>query len=119
MFKRTILAAAALSILAGPMAAQAQSRHEAPRASQHETKATKSHSKSQAKSHAKAPSKNERRNWARGQRLDNWKERQSVNDYSRHGLKRPGAGQRWVKVDNNYLLVSFTTGLIVGIAAAR
>jgi len=54
----------------------------------------------------------------KGQKLPNWKRQPSV-DYKRHGLKRPGTGQQWVKVDNQYLLVNLATGLILGMTAAR
>jgi len=42
-----------------------------------------------------------------------------VRDYHRYGLRKPGRGQQWVKVDNTYLLMSVATGLILGVAAAR
>lgn len=54
----------------------------------------------------------------KGQKLPNWKRQPSV-DYKRHGLKRPGTGQQWVKVGNQYLLVNLATGLILGMTAAR
>jgi Ni/Co efflux regulator RcnB len=42
-----------------------------------------------------------------------------VRDYKRHGLRTPSRGQQWVKVDNNYLLLSIATGVILGVAAAH
>ena len=127
MFKRTILAAIAFSILAVPMA-QAQSRYDGPRSGQHY-----SHSKKPAynaprqrqmqkpapqRPHVQRPGKT-KHHWARGQRVPEWQRRQAVRDYHRHGLRRPAAGQQWVKVNNDYLLISLATGVILGLAAGR
>ncbi len=60
-----------------------------------------------------------RHQWKRGQRYSDWRRHQAVRDYRRHGLKRPAPGQQWIKVDNDYLLVSIASGLIAGIIAAR
>ena len=51
--------------------------------------------------------------------MNEWRRHQQVRDYHRHGLRAPGRGQTWVKVDNNYLLLSMATGLIASVAAAR
>jgi len=61
----------------------------------------------------------QKRKWARGQRFNDWKRYSEVRDYRRHGLKRPAPGQRWVRVDNDYLLVTIATGIIAGIIAGR
>lgn len=61
----------------------------------------------------------QKRKWARGHRFQDWKRYSEVRDYKRYGLKRPAAGQRWVKVDNDYLLVTIATGIIAGIIAGR
>ena len=42
-----------------------------------------------------------------------------VSDYKRYGLRAPGRNQRWVKVDNDFLLISVATGVIVGLASSR
>ncbi|WP_203566152.1 RcnB family protein [Aurantimonas aggregata] len=42
----------------------------------------------------------------------------AVNDWQRQGLRRPANGQRWVRVDNDYLLVAAASGLIASIVAA-
>lgn len=121
MFKRTILAAIAFSFIAAPMA-QAQSRHDPrhPPPKHHYQPAPKPHFHAPAKKkpHAQAPAP-KRHHWTRGQRVSDWKRRPPVRDYHRHGLKRPFKGQQWVKVDNDYLLISVATGLILGIAASR
>lgn len=122
MFKRTILAAVAISMLAVPMA-QAQSRYDGPaRHGQHHYQPSKP-----GKPNYHAPDRRHqaqrlaphRSHWKQGQRVSNWKKRQHVRDYGRHGLKRPARGQQWVKVDNDYLLISLATGVILGLAAGR
>lgn len=60
-----------------------------------------------------------RSNWKRGQRYSNWRQHQPVRDYSRRGLKRPGHGQQWIKVGNDYLLVGIASGLIGAMIAGR
>lgn len=117
MFKRTILAAIAFSVLAAPMA-QAQSRYDGPRSSHHYSQPAKPKYQAPQRHHAKKPEPN-RRHWARGQRVPEWQRKQHVRDYHRHGLKRPAKGQQWVRVDNDYLLISLATGVILGLAAAR
>ena len=42
-----------------------------------------------------------------------------ISDYKRYGLRAPGRNQRWVKVDNDYILVGITTGVIASIIAGR
>ncbi|MEX6505982.1 RcnB family protein [Jiella sp. M17.18] len=41
-----------------------------------------------------------------------------VTDWRRHGLHRPGRGQRWVRVGNEYILIAGATGLVASIVAA-
>lgn len=59
--------------------------------------------------------------WAKGNKLTRAERRQIINarDYRRHHLHAPGRGQQWVRVDNQYLLISAATGLIVGLAIAN
>lgn len=122
MFKRTILAAIAVSMLAVPMA-QAQSRYDGPgRHGQYHSQSSKP-----GKPGYQAPSRRhqaqrpapQRNHWKQGQRVSNWNKRQHVRDYGRHGLRRPARGQQWVKIDNDYLLVSLATGVILGMAVGR
>lgn len=117
MITRTVLTAIAISFAAAPLA-QAQNRH-APVQSQpaykhgHNSPSYKpTHSKP---SYKPAP----RKHFNRGQKLSGYKSYRPMNDYHRHGLKRPGKNQRWVKVDNQYLLINLATGLIAGLALAR
>ncbi|MEQ1950071.1 RcnB family protein [Mesorhizobium sp. CN2-181] len=60
-----------------------------------------------------------RTHWVRGNRVPNWNTRYVVRDYNRYGLYRPSYGQRWIKVDRDYLLIAVATGVIVGVAAAN
>ena len=117
MFKRMILAAVAFSMMAVPMA-QAQSRYDTPRSHHHQSQ--------QGKQKYQAPQRHQaqrqappRHHWKQGQRVPNWQKRQHVRDYHRYGLRKPARGQQWVKVDNDYLLISLATGVILGLAAGR
>ncbi len=118
MFKRTILAAIAVSMLAVPMA-QAQSRYDSPRHGQHHYQPVKpKYQAPKQRHHAQRPAP-QRQHWKQGQRVPNWQKRQHVRDYQRHGLKRPGRNQQWVRVDNDYLLLNLATGVILGMALGR
>ena len=105
LFTRTLLTAVALTFAAVPMA-QAQ---------QHYGHDRKPGYASSWNKHGAG----KRHHWRKGERFSDWKRRPAVRDYHRHGLRKPARGQQWVKVDNNYLLMSIATGLILGVAAAR
>lgn len=55
--------------------------------------------------------------WARGHRLSPAERRRiaAVNDYRRYKLRAPPRGQQWVRVDNDFLLISVATGVIVNL----
>lgn len=57
--------------------------------------------------------------WARGHALPSGYRRDYVGDYHRYHLRAPGAGQRWVRVDNQFILINSITGMIAALAAAR
>lgn len=59
--------------------------------------------------------------WARGHRMSAAERRHMayVNDYRRYRLRPPSRGQQWVRVDNDFLLISLATGVIVGLASAH
>jgi Ni/Co efflux regulator RcnB len=40
-------------------------------------------------------------------------------DWRRNHLRRPGPGQEWVRVGNDYMLVSVLSGIIAGVIAAH
>jgi Ni/Co efflux regulator RcnB len=104
--KRIVLALAALSVLAAPMAAQAQSGYGNQADYRHGHK---------HQHHKPAP----KPYWAKGKRLPDWQRRHVVRDYHRYGLQRPARGQEWVRVDNSYILVNMASGIIAGIIAGR
>ncbi|AZO11931.1 MULTISPECIES: RcnB family protein [unclassified Mesorhizobium] len=60
-----------------------------------------------------------RSHWRNGQRYAAWKRHQAVRDWNRYGLRRPGPGQEWIRVGNDYLLVGIVSGVIFGAIAAH
>ena len=65
---------------------------------------------------------NNRRDWRRGQVLDRAYRRQGywVNDYRQYPrLYAPAKNQRWVRVDNDYILVNTLSNVIVSILTGR
>jgi Ni/Co efflux regulator RcnB len=63
--------------------------------------------------------RHQQKRWGKGQRMQDWKRHGAVRDYHRHGLRKPGRGQQWIKVDNDYLLIAISSGVIAGILAGR
>ncbi len=53
--------------------------------------------------------------WGKGERVPvQYRSHQYVvKDWRGHHLQRPVSGHQWVHVDNNYLLISVATGLVV------
>lgn len=60
-----------------------------------------------------------RNHWRNGQRYSSWKRHQPIRDYGRYGLRRPGPGQEWIRVGNDYVLVSILSGIVFGAIAAH
>ncbi|UVK41128.1 RcnB family protein [Mesorhizobium sp. AR10] len=60
-----------------------------------------------------------RSHWRNGQKYSSWKRHQPIRDYGRYGLHRPGRGQEWIRVGNDYVLVSILSGVIFGAIAAH
>ena len=124
-FSKTLLAAVAVSVMAVPMA-NAQPRADGSRQMQQRYERQvppqwKPAPKYKAAPHYKpAPRyKPTPRHWKRGERMSNWRTHAPIRDYGRYGLRKPPAGQQWVKVDNDYVLLGIATGLITGIIAGR
>ncbi len=113
--KRVALAVAALSLLAIP-AAQAQQSFGAgrPGVTRHGPPPSAHRPHARPSKHSQA----HQNRWSRGQRYGDWRRHRAVTDYHRYGLRRPGHGQHWVRVGNDYLLVTAATGIIAAIAAA-
>ena len=124
--KRLALTAVALSFLAAPvMQAQAASMMTAPVAASSNLvqvdwrkPAKQSHRKHVERKVVKKKVV-QKRHWKRGQRYSDWRRHQPVRDYHRRGLKRPGPGQEWIRVGNDYLLVGIASGIIGAMIAAR
>lgn len=57
--------------------------------------------------------------WARGHALPRQYRQSYVRDYHRYHLRAPGPGQRWVRVDSQFILINSITGMIAALAAAR
>ena len=117
--KRLILSAIALSMLALP-AVEAQA---APRQAQAvERYDAQWNKKPNHVVRKKVVVKKEvvvKKRWARGNRVPAWQRKQFVRDYGHYGLRRPGRGQQWVRVDNEFLLIGITSGVIAGLIAAH
>jgi Ni/Co efflux regulator RcnB len=59
-----------------------------------------------------------KRHWKRGDRYHDWRRHERV-DWRRHHLHRPAPGHQWVRVGDDYILVSVLSGIIAGVIAAR
>ncbi len=105
MFRKILLATVALTFVAAPFAAEAQTQHP-----QYRHGVQQRHDM-----HRPAP----QAHWRKGQRYNDWRKHQEIRDYQRYGLRKPGRGQRWIRVGNEYLLVTAATGFIAGILAAH
>lgn len=62
-----------------------------------------------------------KRHFVRGQRLSPAERRHFIDrrEYRRYHLREPRRNERWVRVDNQFLLVNAVSGLIIGLSAAR
>lgn len=110
--KRLIITLLATSFLAAPGAfAAPQDRHDDARGRTVERHTTTTIKKTEVRKHR----------WARGHRLSAAERRRTaeVRDYRRYRLSAPPRGQRWVRVDNDFLLISVATGVIVSLASGR
>lgn len=111
--KRILIAATALSLLAGGTSAFAQPRHDRReiRQDRHELRRDR---------HELRHDRRENRRWRRGERLPSAYRGGGyyVSDWHARHLRQPPRGYRWVRHDNDYLLVAATTGLIASVIAA-
>lgn len=44
-----------------------------------------------------------------------WAHQYRVDDWRRHGLRRPPRGYRWVQIDGDFILIAAATGVIASI----
>ncbi|MCK8781057.1 RcnB family protein [Rhizobium sp. NTR19] len=102
------------TVLASPFAAQAQDWRNGPDRGRHVEKQIDK----RVHVNKKVVQKNR---WVRGQRIKAADRRRmaEIRDYRRYRLSAPPRGHHWVKVDNNFLLVAITSGIISSIVAAR
>jgi len=126
--KRLVLTAVAAAMLAAPVAqAQAGPRNEGPRYERHDSqwnakpRYDNRYEKYDNRYEKKVTKKKvvRKQRWERGHRVPAWQRKHVVKDYHRYGLRRPAHGQQWVKVDNDFLLISIASGLIGGIIASQ
>ena len=118
--KRIFAALLAASFLAAPLAFQAEARDRY--ADRHVEKQVEyRNGKRIVTKHTEKRVIVKRPRWAKGHTLSRAERRQIVNtrDYRRYKLNRPARGQEWVRVNNDMLLVSIATGMILGIASAN
>lgn len=116
--KRLVLTAVAAAMLAVPVAqAQAGPRYEMPRYEHHDSRWDKK--PGYDKPHIVKKKVVKKYRWVRGHKVPAWQRKHVVRDYHRYGLRRPGHGQQWVKVDNDFLLISIASGIIGGIIASQ
>lgn len=108
--KRLILATVALSLFAAP-AAFAGDR------AKFRTQGHSGWHEVTPKHHGNWQKAKKRHHWKKGQRLSGWERKQAIRDYRHFGLRKPGRGQQWVRVDNDFLLIAITSGLIAGMMA--
>ncbi|WP_064682753.1 RcnB family protein [Rhizobium bangladeshense] len=62
-----------------------------------------------------------RPHWKKGYSVNASERRRfsNVNDYRRYRLAPPPRGYRWVRADNDFLLIGITSGIISSIIAGR
>lgn len=113
--KKFLAVLLAATVLAAPIA-QAQSHSRDKSSDRNRPVAAQNYS---GKAVAKKPQVSKR--WNRGQRISASQRRNVIDrrDYRRYNLSAPRQGQRWVRVDNQYLLINFATGMIVAMASGR
>ncbi len=117
--KKFVIALVAATFLAGPIATAAQAqdwRHD--RGRQVERHVDKRVDK---RVHVDKKVVIHKHRWSKGHRATAAERRRmaDVRDYRRYRLSAPPRGYKWVKVDNDYLMIGIATGVISSIIAAR
>lgn len=100
--KPIVLALTAFSFLAAPAAMAQPVHHGKPQQTQIH--------KEQMRKHAP-----QRQAWKKGSRLPQSYRGHAVKNYSAYKLRQPPRGYHWVKVNNDYLLIGITSGIISAI----
>jgi Ni/Co efflux regulator RcnB len=119
--KKIILAAAALALLATPSLAAERFRPQAhyQPAGSTQVIVKKPNGTVVIKQRQGGPQVVVKPRWSRGDRLSAAQRRHVIRDYRHAGLKAPARGQQWVQVDNDFVLIGITSGIIAGIIAAH
>lgn len=123
--KKAILAAVALSLLATPAALAQSYKHPQgqPHYGSHQSESYKDKRSQERYRHGKPDFEKKRKpaahKWQRGHKLPHNYRKHVVRDYHRYHLKQPPRGHQWVKVDNDYLLIGMTTGIIASLIQGR
>jgi len=95
-------------------------RHDAPAAAQHAQGHSSNSPAPAAHNGARHASNNSAHHApCKGERLPQNHRGNRVADYNKHGLRRPGHGNEWRKVDDRYVLMAVATGLIVDIVSSH
>jgi Ni/Co efflux regulator RcnB len=113
--KKFIVALVAATVLAGPIATAAQAQDwRNDRGRQVERHVDK-------RVHVDKKVVIHKQRWSKGHRMSAAERRRmaDVRDYRRYRLSAPPRGYKWVKVDNDYLMIGIATGVISSIIAAR
>ncbi|GGF81327.1 MULTISPECIES: RcnB family protein [Rhizobiaceae] len=117
--KKFIVALVAATVLAGPIATAAQAQDwRNDRSRQVERHVDKRVDK---RVHVDKKVVIHKQRWSKGHRATAAERRRmaDVRDYRRYRLSAPPRGYKWVKVDNDYLMIGIATGVISSIIAAR
>ena len=117
--KKFIVALVAATVLVGPIATAAQAQDwRNDRSRQVERHVDKRVDK---RVHVEKKVVIHKQRWSKGHRATAAERRRmaDVRDYRRYRLSAPPRGYKWVKVDNDYLMIGIATGVISNIIAAR
>ncbi|TXR48709.1 RcnB family protein [Phyllobacterium endophyticum] len=106
--KKIALAAIAISLLATPAAFAQQQYHK-----------DRHHGHQQREIIVKKKIVVKKTRWSRGHAIPYNYRRNVVRDYHRYHLKTPPRGYQWVRADNDYALISITSGIISALVHAR
>ena len=114
--KKFALVLLSATILAAPMA-QARDHHRGHNDRGRHVEQPAAHKRMAPPKRVVAP----KHHWKKGHRMTAAERRhmREVRDYRRHRLSAPPRGHRWVQIDNEFLLVGITSGIIASIIAGR
>lgn len=106
MMKRLIISIIGATLLIAPMA---QAQQQRPAQQPHQKQSQQNKVQQQVK-------KNQ---FKKGGKLSSPGKHSEFKDYRKQGLRAPGKGQRWVRVEGQYLLIAVATGAILSVASGN